>query len=258
MITLTVNELPELVVEDGFICVDPVTLQPLGTYTIVPIIDDPNLYNYVWYFNGDEIVGANQPTYTTTQSGNYGVIATSKATGCTMLVAETMTLANTSAAIIGEVTVSNAFTDDQVITVNVVGGLGDYEYQLDFGPFQDSNIFTNVTPGEHTVTVRDKNNGGCDTVSTVVTAINYPLFFTPNGDGFNDTWNIIGLADQPNAKIYIFDRYGKLLKQISPTSTGWDGTFNGRPLPSTDYWFTVTYEENSQMKEFKAHFSLKR
>jgi gliding motility-associated-like protein len=92
----------------------------------------------------------------------------------------------------------------------------------------------------------------------VATAINYPLFFTPNGDGFNDTWNIVGLANQPNTKIYIFDRYGKLIKQISPTSNGWDGTFNGRPLPSTDYWFTVTYEEDSQTKEFKAHFSLKR
>ncbi|WP_188362110.1 T9SS type B sorting domain-containing protein, partial [Flavobacterium orientale] len=144
------------------------------------------------------------------------------------------------------------------ITVNVTGGLGDYEYQLDNGPFQDSNVFTDVSAGSHTITVRDKNDGGCDTVIIIKTAINYPLFFTPNGDGYNDTWNIIGLGDQPFAKIYIFDRYGKLLKQISPTSNGWDGTFNGQPLPSTDYWFTVTYEEDAQMKEFKAHFSLKR
>jgi valyl-tRNA synthetase len=258
MITLTVNELPELVVEDAFICVDPVTLQPLGTYTIVPIIDDASLYTYVWYFDGVEIAGATDATLTVSEDGNYGVIATNIATGCTMLAAETMSLVNTSAAIIGDVTVSNAFSENQIITVNLAGGLGDYEYQLDFGPFQDSNIFTNVSAGEHTVTVRDKNNGGCDTVSTVATAINYPLFFTPNGDGFNDTWNIVGLANQPNTKIYIFDRYGKLIKQISPTSNGWDGTFNGRPLPSTDYWFTVTYEEDSQTKEFKAHFSLKR
>jgi gliding motility-associated-like protein len=224
----------------------------------VPIIDDASLYTYVWYFDGVEIAGATDATLTVSEDGNYGVIATNIATGCTMLAAETMSLVNTSAAIIGDVTVSNAFSENQIITVNLAGGLGDYEYQLDFGPFQDSNIFTNVSAGEHTVTVRDKNNGGCDTVSTVATAINYPLFFTPNGDGFNDTWNIVGLANQPNTKIYIFDRYGKLIKQISPTSNGWDGTFNGRPLPSTDYWFTVTYEEDSQTKEFKAHFSLKR
>jgi valyl-tRNA synthetase len=39
---------------------------------------------------------------------------------------------------------------------------------------------------------------------------------------------------------------------------GWDGTFNGEALPSTDYWFTVEYEENGESKIFKAHFSLKR
>ncbi|MBC8644154.1 T9SS type B sorting domain-containing protein [Flavobacterium lindanitolerans] len=72
------------------------------------------------------------------------------------------------------------------------------------------------------------------------------------------TRNIIGLADQPEASIYIFDRYGKLLKQISPAGNGWDGTMNGSPLPSTDYWFKVLYKENNASKEFKAHFSLKR
>ncbi|RTY87000.1 T9SS type B sorting domain-containing protein, partial [Flavobacterium sp. GSN2] len=55
------------------------------------------------------------------------------------------------------------------------------------------------------------------------------------------------------------DRYGKLLKQLSPiNSTGWDGTFNGQPLFSTDYWFTVDYTEKGANKVFKAHFSLKR
>ncbi|MFN3640655.1 MAG: T9SS type B sorting domain-containing protein, partial [Flavobacterium sp.] len=88
---------------------------------------------------------------------------------------------------------------------------------------------------------------------------NYPNFFTPNADGYNDTWNIIGMEDPVyNAKIYIFDRYGKLLKQISPRGLGWDGTYNGQSMPSTDYWFTVTYEENGTPKEFRAHFSLKR
>jgi gliding motility-associated-like protein len=97
-----------------------------------------------------------------------------------------------------------------------------------------------------------------------VSIINYPHFFTPNGDGVNDTWNITGLNDQESAKIYIFDRYGKLLKQISPKiNGGWDGTFNGQPLPTTDYWFTVDYYEidiNGTFvpKQFKAHFSLKR
>ncbi|HLA54746.1 MAG TPA: T9SS type B sorting domain-containing protein, partial [Flavobacterium sp.] len=88
--------------------------------------------------------------------------------------------------------------------------------------------------------------------------IDYPPYFTPNGDGVHDTWNIWSLRDQPSTKIYIFDRYGKFLKQISPEGLGWDGTFNGKPLPSTDYWFTVYYPETGKTTEFKAHFSLKR
>ena len=86
--------------------------------------------------------------------------------------------------------------------------------------------------------------------------IGYPTYFTPNGDGIHDTWNIFGL--DASAKIFIFDKNGKLIKQISPTTVGWDGTYNGIQLPSTDYWFSVEYTEFSVNKFFKSHFSLKR
>jgi gliding motility-associated-like protein len=88
--------------------------------------------------------------------------------------------------------------------------------------------------------------------------IGYPQYFTPNADGYHDTWNIWALKDQPNAEVNIFDRYGKVLKTIRPNGQGWDGTFNGNDLPSTDYWFTVKFDENNIEKIFRAHFSLKR
>jgi gliding motility-associated-like protein len=74
----------------------------------------------------------------------------------------------------------------------------------------------------------------------------------------HDTWNIEGIGS--TAKIYIFDRYGKLIKQLSPTGSGWDGTYNGNMMPTSDYWFTVEYDEplTGNRKEFKAHFTLKR
>lgn len=95
----------------------------------------------------------------------------------------------------------------------------------------------------------------CTSLSASATIIDYPKYFTPNGDGVHDTWNITAFSD---AVIFIFDRYGKLLKQISPNGLGWDGTYNGYLLPSTDYWFTIAYIENSVNKTFRAHFSLKR
>ncbi|NHM08264.1 T9SS type B sorting domain-containing protein, partial [Flavobacterium sp. CYK-4] len=107
------------------------------------------------------------------------------------------------------------------------------------------------------VTVKDRF--GCGTASTTFRVVNFPRFFTPNGDGYNDTWNITEIAaDQPDAYIYIFDRYGKLLREQSVTGEGWDGTLNGLELPSSDYWFRVFYRENGEDKEYKSHFSLKR
>ncbi|WP_411377526.1 T9SS type B sorting domain-containing protein [Flavobacterium psychrophilum] len=89
--------------------------------------------------------------------------------------------------------------------------------------------------------------------------INYPKFFTPNGDGYNETWNIPNLKiTNPNAMIFIFDRFGKLIKQMTPTSDGWNGTYNEQPLPATDYWFTINYNEKETSKIFKSHFTLKR
>ncbi len=97
-----------------------------------------------------------------------------------------------------------------------------------------------------------------NTWTVEVAVIDYPKYFTPNGDGNNETWNIAGIGS--DAKIYIFDRYGKLLKQLSPTGQGWNGTFNGSMMPTSDYWFTVVYTEpiTGTTKEFKAHFTLKR
>ena len=94
----------------------------------------------------------------------------------------------------------------------------------------------------------------------MITVIDYPKFFTPNGDGNNDTWQIKGINSQPDAIIYIHDRYGKLLKQIGPTGQGWDGTYNGNRMPSSDYWFVLEYREptTDERKTFRAHFTLKR
>uniref|UniRef100_UPI00260C6A7B T9SS type B sorting domain-containing protein n=2 Tax=uncultured Psychroserpens sp. TaxID=255436 RepID=UPI00260C6A7B len=152
---------------------------------------------------------------------------------------------------------TEAFADTHVIEVSVVG-VGEYEYSLDGGPWQDEPIFVDVSLGEHVVTARDKN--GCGEGSDEVIVMDYPKFFTPNGDGYNDTWNISAINNQPNAKIYIFDRYGKLLKQLSPTGIGWNGTYNGNAMPTSDYWFVVEYNEpnTGDRKEFKAHFTLKR
>ena len=154
-------------------------------------------------------------------------------------------------------TVTDAFTDNQIITV-IATATGNYLYQLDSGPKQTSPVFENVSNGLHSVTVSDGNGCGIPITEDNILVIKHPKFFTPNGDNFNDTWKISGLGSNSDTLIYIYDRYGKLLKQIAADGPGWDGTYLGVPLPADDYWFTIDYNENSIIKKFKAHFSLKR
>ncbi|MBV1923728.1 MAG: T9SS type B sorting domain-containing protein, partial [Flavobacteriaceae bacterium] len=153
--------------------------------------------------------------------------------------------------------ITETYTGTHVIHASVEDGLGEYVFQLDDGAFQEGDVFIDVLPGLHVVTIKDIN--GCGSVEIELSVIDFPQFITPNQDGYHDTWNIIGIATgDPTAKIYIFDRFGKLLKQISPLGEGWDGNYNGNPLPSSDYWFKVEYTENDIQKEFKGHFTLKR
>ncbi|WP_445738024.1 choice-of-anchor L domain-containing protein, partial [Mariniflexile sp.] len=124
------------------------------------------------------------------------------------------------------------FADPNSITVDI-DGIGNYVFILDDGEPQTSNVFGNVSFGPHVVTIRDLN--GCEDVTTQVFVIDIPKFFTPNNDGFFDTWHIVGVNQLPGTIVYIYNRYGKLLKTLPHTVTGWDGTFNGYNMPSDDY-----------------------
>jgi gliding motility-associated-like protein len=233
-------------------------------------ISAPN-YTFNWYADANLIPGANSATYAVTNIVTDSVTYTVEAVsvnppllGCVsdITAASTFEVVRSGAAANVTYTVTNAFAENQIITV-INDGYGVYEYSLDDGPRQTSNVFENVSLGSHTIYVWDARNPdgySCGVVSiTNVQVIDYPHYFTPNGDGIHDTWNIVGLADKPETRIYIFDRYGKLLKQISSTGAGWDGTYNGYLMPSDDYWFTVDYaDENGVMKQFKAHFAMKR
>ena len=252
--TLLVNLLPEFTLEDSYMaCVDVNGTELIGP--TVMLIDLPvNEYTFEW-INPMGDLEATTAAHTPLMGGIYTAVATDILTGCRKEV--TTEVIPSSPAIVEAVVTTLAFAEEHVIEANAVGS-GDYEYRLDDGPWQLDGTFTDVSPGEHIVTVRDLNGCGIGTKSVLV--IDYPRFFTPNGDGYNDTWQIIGIDTRPLSTIYIFDRYGKLLKQLSPLSEGWDGTFNGKPLPATDYWFSVKYEEPGTeiIKTFRAHFSLKR
>lgn len=141
-----------------------------------------------------------------------------------------------------------------------------FEYSLDNpdGLYQADNFFQNVVGGLHTIFVR--SNQGCGTTleSEPFLIVNYPTYFSPNGDGFNDTWFPLGLADPnltANVVAEIYDRHGKLVHYLDPFGPGWDGTYNGESLPESDYWFVIEYTDaidDNRNIQFKGHFSLIR
>jgi len=81
---------------------------------------------------------------------------------------------------------------------------------------------------------------------------------TPNGDGYFDTWHITGVETLPGTIVYIYDRYGKLLKQLSYDSNGWDGYYGGQEMPASDYWYLANVKKNSIQFEVKGHFTIRR
>lgn len=250
-ILLTVRELPNIETEDSvYYCLNvfPNTI----TINAALVNDTPSNYTYNWS-NGD----TNYQTEIN-EVGTYNVTVTN-AFGCSKNRTITILPSNIASFETPAFKVEDA-TQNNTITV-LVSGEGTYQYSLIdnnnniIKDYQDSNYFENVYPGIYNVTVKDiKNN--CGITDMQVSVIGFPKFFTPNNDGINDTWQVLGVSElfQPNSKVHIYDRFGKLLKQILPTEIGWDGTLNGKKLPADDYWFSVKLQDG---RIYKNHFTLK-
>jgi gliding motility-associated-like protein len=236
---IIVNPLPLIDIPQQVICLDN-----------LPLVVSADTFNngdtYLWSTGQttSEIIINTVGTYAVTVTTSKGCVNSSN---FKVIISEAATI---------EFTETSNFSDPNSITVTIKDGIGDYQYKLDNGPLQNSNVFNNVTLGHHMVTVVDLN--GCRETTNEVLVINAQKFFTPNNDTYFDTWNIIGIETLPGSIIYIFDRYGKLLTKLNHNSDGWDGTYRGYEMPATDYWFLAKIITPTEQFEHKGHFTLKR
>ena len=253
-LVLTVHPRPEFEIDDTSIyCLD-------GNPIVLETYNPDDNYSYQWTDETGTIVSA--LSFATVNAGGlYTVVATSNF-GCESFP-ETFNVVESAMADIGldDITVED-FSNNNSITINNANnnlGIGDYEFALNDSPYQDEPFFSNVPAGAHDLYVRDKN--GCGVVPLEVFVLGFPKFFTPNGDTINDIWNLKGWSDlfTQQSRIYIYDRYGKLIKQLAPWNDGWNGTLNGNVLHTTDFWFTAKLvEQDGTIRTLRGHFSLVR
>ncbi|RXJ50627.1 T9SS type B sorting domain-containing protein [Gelidibacter gilvus] len=233
-----VHRRPIVEIPDQVICLDR---GPLLVSANTNMADDV----YLWSTN------ETTPEIEITEIGVYWV-KVSTIFGCE--TTQVFNVIESEAATI-EFTETIDFSDPNNITVTI-RGIGNYLYVLNDKEPQESNVFENVPIGLNVVKIIDLN--GCSDVKKEVVVIDTPKFMTPNDDGYFDTWHITGVETLPGTVIYIYDRYGKQLAYLTSSSKGWDGTYNGHKMPSSDYWFVADVKKDNLNFQFKGHFTLKR
>jgi len=254
-LALIVNRLPNLLQtleKEYYVCANlPIKFISLDARLLQ---GNPADFTYQW-FKDNVAIPDNTYSILVNKPGVYKVLVTD-ANGCSKT--RTITVLNSSNAIIDDVIIEDLVTGENSITVVLnAASIGNYVYALDYEDafYQTSNYFGNVSMGFHTIYINDLN--GCGLVEKLVAIVGAPKYFTPNSDGYNDTWKIAGVSQyfSPSTITYVYDRYGKFIHKIFALDDGWDGTHNGKPLPADDYWYVINLEGG---RTVKGHFSLKR
>ena len=268
-----VNPLPDFdITTPQILCLNDIPLR-------INVENPADAYSYVWKDDQDNTISTSEfadisagGTYTVTATTTNGTLC-SREREIEIIESNPAILNESLITIIDES--NNIGSEDKISVIinntNNALGIGDYQFairnddtntRIPFVGFQAEPIFENLEGGIYTVIVNDKN--GCvPDAELQISVIQFPKFFTPNGDNTNDTWTVRG-ANQtffPNSSINIFNRYGQLIAKVAIDSAGWDGTYNGKVLPSDDYWYSVQLIPVDTTKPpilKKGHFSLLR
>ncbi|WP_148869506.1 T9SS type B sorting domain-containing protein, partial [Tenacibaculum adriaticum] len=236
-----------------------------GSATITATVAEQYINEVIYTLSGPENTSNDTGIFNVNLPGLYTVevehVRTDGAQSCIEISEEI------EVAIINPLVFTIDASEKNKFIVNASGGLPPYEYSFDGGEtFSYSNESLITQTRDYEIVVRDArstdDNEGCPVsqiVEGVYITIEIPNFFTPDGDGTNDYWYPINVEDYHDVTIYIFDRYGRQLEIFTGSHQGWDGIYQGRPLPSGDYWYTINFKELSgEARKFMGHFTLYR
>ena len=268
------NDVLDCTIRDEFLGLDIIACEDDPNDITLSALNSPagpNIANIIWSVDvGDDgtidnpnlASGPTEYEYTVTSrnTARYFVEITTSETP-PRVIEDDILITYFGDPVLQEVIARDDLSDNNIVEFVVTNPDGNYEYAINGGEFQDDPVFNNVPPGINTVIINDKYGCGVYGPQEFL-VVGYPKFFTPNADGIHDRWNVYGISTLIDPVVFIFDRYGKLLKQIDETTIGWDGTFNGRPMPSSDYWFRMDYSRDEDgiivARSVRTHFTLKR
>lgn len=190
------------------------------------IVLDATLPDITYLWSTDETT----PQITVSESGTYSVERTIN-DGCSS-IKEFEVIVNEAAVI------QNIRSDGNNIIIDLENE-GDFLFAIDDEDFQSSPIFENVPGGRYNISIQ---NNDCGTENREFIHLVIPQYFTPNNDGFNDFFRIPADRFFDTFSIYIFDRFGKLIVAGEQAPFEWDGTYQGKPLPSQDFWYKIVID----------------
>ncbi len=127
-----------------------------------------------------------------------------------------------------------------------------YTYGNAWNTNETSSSIIVSSSGNYDLIVTDSN--GCVDSATIfitntgITCIEIGGVFTPNGDGTNDTWEIPGIENYPDASVEIFNRWGQQIFYSNGYNTPWNGTYNNEPLPTGDYFYIIDLGNGNPLK----------
>ena len=255
---LVVNQLPKTnkINNSYTICFNP-SLKP-------PIIISANASNnrFEWQDSLGKIISTNKD-FTLNTTGDYSLTVYRTINNIECSNTKSFTVINPEIPTISNVLVNTEDETNNIVAVTVSGN-SSYEFSLDNVAFfsnATSYTFSEVTPGLRTIYIKDIDN--CESpIQQTVSVLGFKDFFTPNGDGKNDFWNIKGLDAQfyKGIQIQIYNRLGKMVGVINNfDSLGWDGTYNGKLQISNSYWYRAKIIDiNDNIIKKTGNFSLIR
>lgn len=116
-----------------------------------------------------------------------------------------------------------------------------------------------LQPGEYSIKVTADNGKDTTVFFNIEELICEPTpetHFTPNGDGFNDTWNIARINSFPDFDLFVYNRWGQQVHHQSITYIPWDGRSLGLPLPDATYYYILYFSKTDKNKFIKGPVSI--